>query len=238
MTHIMLDLETWGTEPGSHLRSIGALLFDPALGAIGDTFYVNVAPLPTYGLTTDYATVQWWAEQRYEARAALESHQKILPVALGRFSEWIRSNQPDPEAIRLWALGPTFDVILLDAAYRAISAPVPWHYRSPRDIRTIMEAAGMDPRRDIPDVGVAHNALDDCRAQAMAVIRAYRELRKDEMPETVAITALRREHERRVTELLNANNAEVMRRREAERRVEQSMTPVLHALRRAGHDAD
>lgn len=33
--HIMLDLETWGTEPGCDIRSIGACVFDPVAGTIG-----------------------------------------------------------------------------------------------------------------------------------------------------------------------------------------------------------
>jgi len=34
VTHVMLDLETWGTEPGCDIRSIGACLFDPVSGAV------------------------------------------------------------------------------------------------------------------------------------------------------------------------------------------------------------
>lgn len=34
MIHISLDLETWGTTPGSDLRSIGACVFDPVTGYV------------------------------------------------------------------------------------------------------------------------------------------------------------------------------------------------------------
>lgn len=34
-THIMVDLETWGKIPGSDIRSIGAVVFDPILGTVG-----------------------------------------------------------------------------------------------------------------------------------------------------------------------------------------------------------
>lgn len=50
MTHIMLDLETWGKTPGSDIRSIGAVVFDPVSPGgwsvsnhtlmNGETFYV------------------------------------------------------------------------------------------------------------------------------------------------------------------------------------------------------
>ena len=47
MTHIMLDLETWGNRPGMDLCSIGACVFDPETGFVatrnsGGTFYVAV----------------------------------------------------------------------------------------------------------------------------------------------------------------------------------------------------
>lgn len=33
--NLMIDLETWGTEPGCDIRSIGAVVFDPLTGKIG-----------------------------------------------------------------------------------------------------------------------------------------------------------------------------------------------------------
>ena len=39
---VMLDLETWGTEPGCDIRSIGACVFDPVTGAYGVTGGNNV----------------------------------------------------------------------------------------------------------------------------------------------------------------------------------------------------
>lgn len=33
--NVMLDLETWGTTPGSDIRSIGACVFDPHAGTVG-----------------------------------------------------------------------------------------------------------------------------------------------------------------------------------------------------------
>ena len=41
---VMLDLETWGTMPGSALRSIGAITFDPYGndGFVEASFYRNI----------------------------------------------------------------------------------------------------------------------------------------------------------------------------------------------------
>lgn len=192
MTHVMLDLETWGTASGSDLRSIGAVVFDPIAGTLGDTFYCNVNGGEGYGLKRDQKTVQWWSEQSPEARAALEVDVQTIDAGLVMFARWLEklqaslvlsqamSNAPgkviDTNPVRIWAHGPTFDCTLLEAAYRACLYNVPWHYRAPRCTRTIFEAAG---GIEIPTNGTYHNALDDAKNQALAVIEAYRKLRLD-----------------------------------------------------------
>lgn len=61
MTAVMLDLETWGTAPGSALRSIGACTFIPATGETPQTFYRNItrASCEAVGLAVDPETVKW-----------------------------------------------------------------------------------------------------------------------------------------------------------------------------------
>ena len=134
---------------------------------------------PKYPLTRDPETVQWWNDQSAEAQAAFENPIDIKR-ALEWFSSWLNdlTEEPTPvddRNIRLWALGPQFDISILDAAYRVVGLPVPWHYRSPRDVRTITDAANMT-RDDFASYGTAHNALDDAIAQAMTVCEAYRRL--------------------------------------------------------------
>lgn len=109
-THIMLDLETWGTEPGCDIRSIGACVFDPVAGTVverlkghntpeGDgTFYIACDNPPTidgeddryltYPLHRDPRTVQWWSEQSDEAQAAF-ADPVDLREALVRFTDWL-----------------------------------------------------------------------------------------------------------------------------------------------------
>jgi hypothetical protein len=173
----MLDLETWGLTPGSHVRSIGAVEFDPDKGALGSKFYCNIMGNPSYGLSSDAATRAWWAEQSFEAREALLHKQLDLVVALKRFGVWFEGIAEDPATVRIWAHGPEFDVSILGWAYRAVELPEPWHYRAPRDCRTLLEAAGMDPTSDFPPVGTEHNALDDAVSQALGVMEAFHRLR-------------------------------------------------------------
>ena len=222
MTHIMLDLETWGKVPGSDIRSIGACVFDPVAGLVysneshqhgnTETFYVatdnpiiyetpwtppqggsEIKPWRyTYKLTRDPETVQWWNDQTPEAQAAF-ANPVDLRQALVKFGKWLISfdretsditdypwfqtnhQMPKSPNVKIWANDPHFDVSILDAVFRAVQLPTPWHYRSPRSMRTIVEAAGMTSA-DYSNYGTAHNALDDAIAQAMTVCEAYKRL--------------------------------------------------------------
>ena len=200
MTHIMLDLETWGKVPGSDIRSIGAVVFDPTqLGGCRFNkkelqFYIATdnpiiaLTTPTgnhwddvekvnrlYPLTHDPETVQWWNDQTPEAQAAFVNPVD-LKIACNQFTDWLYSNGAHiTNEMRIWANDPHFDVSILDAVFRAVGLPVPWHYRSPRSMKTITEAAGMTSA-DYSNYGTAHNALDDAIAQAMTVCEAYKRL--------------------------------------------------------------
>jgi hypothetical protein len=235
MTHIMIDLETWGKRPGCDIRSIGATFFDPLTGHVCEfgsagAFYIatdnpfvasydpHMAPpinvdtgdqynfdqidaWRKYPLTRDPETVEWWSNpDRFEAANAF-TNPVDLREALITFAVWLSQlsgtlydrcgivNDP-VDNVRIWAHGPQFDVSILAATYEAVGLPIPWHYRAPRDTRTIMEAAGMDPHKGLEQfsTGTHHHALDDAICQAGAVCEAYRLLRttsQDELQEAI-----------------------------------------------------
>ncbi len=170
----MLDLETWGTNLGCDIRSIGAVVFDPLTGEIGNDFYVATLDGRSFGLTRDSSTEKWWNEQDSLAQNAFDNG-KPLEDALEMFSSWFNDNAEHGEILSLWCNGPHFDEVILKHVYNVVGKTHPWHYRAPRDFRTIMEAAGWP---EIPFDGVAHNALDDAKHQARCVIVAYASLSK------------------------------------------------------------
>jgi hypothetical protein len=203
--HIMLDLETWGTDPGDDIRSIGACVFDPDAGTVFDgvghgkgaalirPFYIatdnprrgNGDPL--FDLRRNPETVKWWNDQSEEARAAFENPVR-LDEALTRFAEWLVSINPEVriygspqfslcQQIRLWSHGENMDEPILRMAFKAVGLPAPWHYRTPRDTRTMFEAAGMDAATCVEGFrapgAVYHHALDDAITQARAICHAF-----------------------------------------------------------------
>lgn len=213
VTHISLDLETWGTRPGADIRSIGACVFDPVrqwvpdpsvdLAMVNDRpveprFYIacdnpllkrddaEARNLRYYPLHRDPRTVQWWSEQSDEAQAAF-ADPVDLREALDRFDHWLQSvagrgnyspaNQHVLN-IRLWSHGAAFDPPILAEAYHAVGLPVPWHYRAPRDTRTLFDMAGIDDhtawlKQHPGPLGLVHHSLDDSICQARAVCAAY-----------------------------------------------------------------
>ena len=170
MRHIMLDLETLGTKPGSVILSIGAVLFDPKTGELGETFYsvISTKDSLSYGLTVDPNTQAWWNTQSTEAKAVLTEAQapeaKPLMTVLNDFKEWVQSNTVEKANRMVWGNGASFDVPLLQAAYEATALVPPWNYWGSMCYRTIknLNKNTPAPKRE----GTHHNALDDAIYQA------------------------------------------------------------------------
>lgn len=167
MRDMMIDIETLGTTPGSVILSIGAVAFDAEQGEIGPKFSIGISVESSArsGMTIDPKTVVWWVKQSDAARQDAFGGEAELAVALHSLGQFLDANGPT----RVWAKPPAFDLILLEEAYRRAGVSLPWHYRAPRCVRTIMDLADYDlapgPR--------SHCSLDDAVAQANAVIASY-----------------------------------------------------------------
>jgi len=177
LTHIMIDIETWGTRPGSAIRSIGACVFRPR-GPVCEEhilaeFYVNVSTESclAFGLTQDESTIKFWAEQGEAARAALEADQASIDVALGRLGTFFVEHRCE----HYWGHGANFDGVLLEAAYHACGMIPPWKFWGSRCTRTLYDMAGVD-LKSLPRQGTHHNALDDAKHQAWVAMLACERL--------------------------------------------------------------
>jgi hypothetical protein len=167
---VMVDLETWGTTPGSALRSIGACTFVPATGETPQTFYRNITreSCEAVGLLVDPETEKWWADQSEEARKALEPDQLPLTTVLLDFFKWWDAVGGE----HIWSHGANFDEVLLKSAIAAVGLDSPWAFWNVRCCRTVL---ALNNRRPLRDKGTHHNALDDAVAQAVAVSAALRQ---------------------------------------------------------------
>jgi DNA polymerase III epsilon subunit-like protein len=169
-TDISFDLETLGVDPGCVITQIGACAFDadnPTAEKQVFSEFVNPQSCLDLGMTVKWSTIAWWLVQPEAARKAMvtkETHH--ISKALDELRRWIVA-VGDPAAIRVWGHGATFDISLLEDAYRRSGVPVPWFYRNVRDLRTLRALAPDDLVLAAPSAELnAHIAVDDAIMQA------------------------------------------------------------------------
>ena len=183
--HVMIDLETLGTRPGSVILSIGAVAFDEgqpeSTWSKFDSGPISVAGSRAAGLTIDESTLAWWLRQDDEPRklllAALDDAAQAPIVALNNFVGW----SPYPAEFTLWSNGANFDGVLLRAAWEKVCpqyVPICKYYQE-CCYRTMKRryARVSAPMRQ----GVHHNALNDALHQTrhlQSIFAVEREARK------------------------------------------------------------
>ena len=153
----MVDLEGLGTGPETTILTIAAQEFDPLVrNSFGRNYYTRVTLESQEGRSIEQGTIDWWATQpaivrdeafaeddRIPLREALEGLYKLM---------W--------QAKRVWAQGPTYDMNILEHAYKSLNIPLPWKYYSVRDSRTLFS---LTP--NLNKYPASHHALEDCRRQ-------------------------------------------------------------------------
>ncbi|MEQ6946001.1 3'-5' exoribonuclease [Klebsiella pneumoniae] len=174
--HVMVDLETMGKKNNAPIVAIGAVVFDPATGSIGESFYkvVCLESSVNWGAVIDPSTVIWWLKQSSEARSAIVNDDAIpLQDALLQFREFVSDNVTGgSKKAQVWGNGASFDNSILRSSYDCIAEDYPWEYWNDRDVRTMVElgqAISFDPKTTIPFEGSRHNALADAIHQARYV---------------------------------------------------------------------
>lgn len=170
--NMMIDIETLGTTPGSVILSIGAVMFGAE--GLGAEFYsrTDAQSCVHAGLKIDPSTIGWWMQQDAATRADLFAPgAPHLNTALLQLSSWCKGQG----VVQVWCHGATFDVPLLEAAYRAagLESLIPWKFYNARCTRTLYELAGVSPDRT---QGEHHNALNDAKVQALVAIKAHQKL--------------------------------------------------------------
>ena len=164
----MIDLETMSSSPNAAIVSIGAVEFDPNTGKLYREFYqvVDLQSSIDAGLEVSGSTVMWWLKQSKEARDALQKDAFRLKDALASFTDWIDANS------FVWAHGSNFDTPIMVSAYAKFGLEVPWKYKNVLDTRTVLWMTGN--KMPSTGMGTAHNALDDAKNQAVAIMQFLR----------------------------------------------------------------
>ena len=153
---LMIDIEGLATGPDATILTIAAQAFDPlGSGYYNQQYYARITLESQAGRGIEQATIDWWATQpEAQAEAFMEEGRVDLDQALDSLGKLVwHSNL-------IWANGPTYDMNILEHAYKSYGKTLPWQYYKVRDARTIYS---LWP--ELPRPPTSHHALEDCRRQ-------------------------------------------------------------------------
>jgi hypothetical protein len=154
---LMIDIEGLATGPETCILTIAAQGFDPfGTGYYDKHYYTRVSLESQENRAIDNGTIEWWATQHEHAREEAFGEQGRVPLdqALDELGKLIWHSQ------LIWSQGPTYDMNILEHAYKSYNKPLPWKYYMVRDSRTVFS---LWPGQPIPPT--SHHALEDCRRQ-------------------------------------------------------------------------
>lgn len=172
---IMLDLETLSTDSNAVVVSISAIEFDRYTGEMLNAFErrLNIQQQIEANAVMDSSTVMWWLEQSKEAQnelTRLPEHEVI--GVLREFTLFCKRNN----ATAIWGNGATFDNVILRNLYHKFNLELPLGFWTDRDVRTLVDLAGIDTRSYEFD-GVRHRGIDDCKHQIKYCVDAFNKLK-------------------------------------------------------------
>lgn len=162
--NIMLDLETLATTPDAVMLSIAATEFYP----FEDLHTENPRTVESFSILIDLEsqdnravsddTVAWWARQNQVVQDMMFSpdNRIALSAGLDKLAKFVWQKD------RIWSQG-SFDINILEHAYRQYGKPTPWNFWQIRDNRTIMDLMAID----LPTA--THDPLEDCKRQVFAL---------------------------------------------------------------------
>ena len=173
MLYTMVDLETMGNGTDAAICSIGAIKFDPDADSSTDAeFYshVNLQSSQDNGGRIDAETVLWWLNQSAQATEAITRQDDIVDIrdALWGFREFYLGSDG------IWAAPATFDIPILESAYRRCNSPVPWNFRQVNCWSTVRKLLKIPKTPNIN----AHHALADARAQVAAFRQGWSKIKE------------------------------------------------------------
>lgn len=141
MKHLMVDLETLGTESNSVILSIGAVFFDLDTGKLGAEYTraITIKSCLDANLKINARTAVWWMRQEDALKNWANSLKLELREALSEFAEFIAMNSlGTTEELQVWGNSNRFDLGILSDAYNVLQQDIPWNFRKERDVRTLV----------------------------------------------------------------------------------------------------
>jgi hypothetical protein len=155
-SHLMIDIEGLGTGPDAAILTIAAQSFDPfGTGHYDRHYYARITLESQENRRIQDDTLAWWATQP-EAQQEAFAEDNRIPLDQALDELYRLAWQHD----YIWAQGPTYDINILEHAYKSYNKTQPWQFYRIRDSRTVLS---LWPGRPVPPT--SHHALEDTRKQ-------------------------------------------------------------------------
>jgi len=174
MADVMIDIESLDTTPNCVILTIGAVLFDPKGQGVIDRLELRptIEDQTELGRTINDDTLRWWSEQSAEAQEeALGDRDRMsfkdCMEVLYHFC-WNHKH--------VWSNGASYDVVVMETAFRQLDMRIPWPFYMIRDTRTLYDITGVK-LKDEKHV-TTHKAVEDAEHQAIVVQKGYMKLIK------------------------------------------------------------
>lgn len=176
---IVIDIETMSTGNDAVIVSIGALVFNRAdtPGKFIDQIEMKIDVENQVGRVVDPSTVLWWMrpdmEDARKAAFTKMDRRLRLGLALKNLDDFIAKHKIN----ECWGCSPSFDMSILQHAYRQHKQefPVPfWKWSCIRTVESFFY--GKNTRKPGGENwldGTAHDALDDCKMEAQVIQKCY-----------------------------------------------------------------
>ena len=168
MADLMIDIETIGTGPDACILTIAMQTFDPfADGWYDNHYYARIDTESQPDRNIEDGTLAWWASQSPLVREEAFAEENRIPLkqALEEMHPMIWNSN------FVWANGPTFDMNIIEHAYKSYDINLPWKYYKVRDARTVYS---LYP--DLERGPASHHALDDCQQQILKLQKTFKHL--------------------------------------------------------------
>jgi hypothetical protein len=155
-SHLMIDIEGLGTGPDAAILTIAAQSFDPfGTGHYDRHYYARITLESQENRRIQDDTLAWWATQPEAQQEAFAEEDRVpLDQALDELYKLAWQHD------YIWAQGPTYDINILEHAYKSYNKTQPWQFYRIRDSRTVLS---LWPERPVPPT--SHHALEDTRKQ-------------------------------------------------------------------------
>ena len=168
----MIDIEGLGTGPDAAILTIAAQSFDPfGTGYYDRQYYARITLESQENRRIQDDTLAWWATQpEAQAEAFAEDNRVPLDQALDELYRLAWQHD------YIWAQGPTYDINILEHAYKSYNKTQPWQLYRIRDSRTVLS---LWPGRPVPPT--SHHALEDTRKQINILQQTLKHLNVKEL---------------------------------------------------------